>query len=247
MRALKPIIKNLGKILAEQAGEAYKKHVLSKYELKPSITLDEMVATFNKFFGKEKRERHRYGQEERKSHIASPDKSPEGTLKYCIDCASKHLGTAKILAREALQRLDKGEPVDLVLEKVRGAYEELMGAEDDTQASDDPDVADLNRRVRDLRKWFFESGAIAKADRGLVLEALRRISELNDYTYKLIEEKVHKGEPTCVGPSCPAPGSLAPLEKGGSLQSRSSESTYSTERESGELQSQTTPSSQQAT
>jgi hypothetical protein len=100
---------------------------------------------------------------------------------------SKHLGTAKVLIREALQRAEKGEPKEAVLGKVRGAYEELMGAEDDSQALNDERIRALNSQTRELRKWFFDSGVLVDADKTKIVEAMKRISTLNDAVYKELE------------------------------------------------------------
>jgi len=120
-----------------------------------------------------------------RSHIATPPGVSEE--HYCYDCASKHLGTAKILLREALQRAVKGEPREAVLEKVRGAYEELMGAEDDTQSLSDERTKQINSMIRDTRKWFYDTGVIVESDKDKIAEALRRVDKLNDEVYKEIE------------------------------------------------------------
>jgi gas vesicle protein len=126
-------------------------------------------------------------QPEAKSHIATPP----GTSQehYCYDCMSKHLGTAKILLREALQRATKGEPREAVLEKVRGAYEELMGAEDDSQSLTDERTRQINSMIRDTRKWFYDSGVIVEVDKNKIAEALQRVSNLSDEVYKEIEAR----------------------------------------------------------
>jgi predicted ribosome quality control (RQC) complex YloA/Tae2 family protein len=111
---------------------------------------------------------------------------------YCLECASKHVGTAKILLREALQRAEKGEAPELVLEKVRGAYEELMGAEDDTMSVSDDDIRKLNSMIRDLRKWFFTSGVIVKPDKNLIAEAYAKTSQLNNVIYDEYARRLEK-------------------------------------------------------
>jgi hypothetical protein len=120
-----------------------------------------------------------------RSHIATPSGVSEE--HYCLTCLSKHLGTAKILLREALQRAEKGEPKEAVLEKIRGAYEELMGAEDDSQALSDERIRQINSQIRDLRHWFFNTGVIADTDKNRIAEALSRVSKLNDEVYKEYE------------------------------------------------------------
>jgi gas vesicle protein len=119
------------------------------------------------------------------SHRATPQGVSEE--HYCLDCCSKHLGTAKILLREALQRADKGEPKEAILAKVRGAYEELMGAEDDSQALSDERIRQLNSMIRDTRKWFFNSGVITEVDKSKIVEAFNKVSKLNDEVYKELE------------------------------------------------------------
>jgi hypothetical protein len=122
-----------------------------------------------------------------KSHIATPPGVSEE--HYCYDCASKHLGTAKVLLREALQRAVKGEPKEAILEKVRGAYEELMGAEDDTQALSDERTRQINSMIRDVRKWFYDSGVIVSTDKNLISEALSKVDRLNNEVYAEIERR----------------------------------------------------------
>jgi hypothetical protein len=123
-------------------------------------------------------------------HMAPPPGMPPE--HYCLECASKHVGTAKILLREALQRAEKGEPPELVLEKVRGAYEELMGAEDDTMSVSDEGIRKLNSAIRDLRKWFFTTGAIAKPDKNLITEAYSKIAQLNNAIYDEYARRLEK-------------------------------------------------------
>jgi hypothetical protein len=122
-----------------------------------------------------------------RSHIATPPGVSEE--HYCLDCSSKHLGTAKVLLREALQRIEKGEPREAVLEKVRGAYEELMGAEDDTLAVKDEGIRRLNSLIRDTRKWFFDTGVIAEPDKKLIAEAFEKVSRVNDEVYREYEAR----------------------------------------------------------
>jgi cell fate (sporulation/competence/biofilm development) regulator YmcA (YheA/YmcA/DUF963 family) len=123
-------------------------------------------------------------------HMAPPPGMP--AEHYCLECASKHVGTAKILLREALQRAEKGEPPELVLEKVRGAYEELMGAEDDTMSVSDEGIRRLNSMIRDLRKWFFTTGAIVKPDKNIITEAYSKITQLNNTIYDEYAKRLEK-------------------------------------------------------
>jgi hypothetical protein len=124
-----------------------------------------------------------------RSHIATPEGI--STEKYCLDCLSKHLGTAKILMREALQRAEKGEDIKAILEKIRGAYEELMGAEDDSQALTDERIREFNTKIRDLRHWFFNSGVLVEADKNKIVEGLSKVSQLNDEVYAELEKRKH--------------------------------------------------------
>jgi hypothetical protein len=122
-----------------------------------------------------------------RSHIATPEGVSEE--HYCLDCMSKHLGTAKILIREALQRADANESKEAILGKVRGAYEELMGAEDDSQALKDERIRALNSQTRELRKWFFDNGVLVDTDKAKIAEAMNRISALNDAVYQELEAR----------------------------------------------------------
>jgi len=76
---------------------------------------------------------------------------------YCLECLHKHINTANILIREALQRFDSREPQERVLEKVRAAVSELTGAEDDSKFATGK-VAEINKRIRDLRRYIWEKG-----------------------------------------------------------------------------------------
>jgi hypothetical protein len=93
--------------------------------------------------------------------------------------------------REALQRAEKGEDVKAILEKVRGAYEELMGAEDDSQALTDERIREFNAKIRDLRHWFFNSGVLVEADKSKIIEGLSKVSQLNDEVYAELEKRKH--------------------------------------------------------
>ena len=76
---------------------------------------------------------------------------------YCLECAHKHLNTASVLLREALQRLDANEPKERVLEKIRAMVAELTGAEDDTKFGSG-EIAELNKRIRALRVKIWNAG-----------------------------------------------------------------------------------------
>jgi len=91
------------------------------------------------------------GAEEAKVRRELEKKSsvPEG---YCFECATSHLGVAKVLLRKAVERFDKGGPKEVVEEKVRRAYEELLGAEDDLRSVSGPKIKELHNEVEDVRK-----------------------------------------------------------------------------------------------
>jgi len=103
-------------------------------------------------------------------------------LDYCLECAVKHSQTAKILAREALQRARAGSPSDIgVLEKVRGVVEELVGLEDDTDTVKNDKVATLNSLSRTLRKFIYTK----RAEIGGA--SLKDLEEIKSMTDKLVD------------------------------------------------------------
>lgn len=116
-------------------------------------------------------------------------------VDYCIECAVKHGQTAKVLLREAIQRAMAASPDDPgVIEKVRGAVEELVGMEDDTETVKNDRVALLNKMARSLRKYIYAKGAeIGKA----TLDDLKTIKEMTD---KLVDAvyKVRQIESECI-------------------------------------------------
>lgn len=120
------------------------------------------------------------------SHIATPPGVSQES--YCLDCISKHLATAKILLREALQRSQAKEAEEAVLAKVRGAFEELTGAEDDSQSLTDPQIRNLNARIREARKWLYEH-ALASASPETISKAFSLVEELLGMTYREIESR----------------------------------------------------------
>jgi hypothetical protein len=126
-------------------------------------------------------------KEAEKSHIAPPPGM--SVERYCLDCTLKHVATAKVLAREALQRAEKGEDIKLVVEKVRGVYEELTGAEDDSQAVMDEEMRALNSKVRDTRKWLFDSSVLVSPDKNKVAELMAKVSELEEKVYAELEKR----------------------------------------------------------
>ena len=114
----------------------------------------------------------------------------EEDIDYCLECIEKHLQTAKVLMREAIQRAAAGEPTEKVVEKIRGVVEELAGAEDDSDTTTDMDVRRLNSKIRALRKEIWRRGLSV---RGGTLEELneikRKIDALVDEAYRVAELK----------------------------------------------------------
>ena len=123
--------------------------------------------------------------------------SYEGQSKvdYCQECLSKHGQTAKVLMREALQRAKAGSPSDSgVLEKVRGAVEELVGFEDDSDTVENEKVSTLNSAARDLRKLIYAKGAeVGTANLEDLREIKGMIDKLVDVTYQV------RASEECVG------------------------------------------------
>lgn len=119
----------------------------------------------------------------------SPSLPPGRREAYCYECATSHLGIAKVTLREALERFDRGgQNVDeVVKEKVWRAYEELLGAEDDLRAVSDRRIVELHNKVEDVRKWLYRSGTLAEPTREAVAEALRRVSAVSDEVHKELE------------------------------------------------------------
>jgi len=111
-------------------------------------------------------------------------------IDYCLECLEKHLQTAKVLMREAIQRKASGEPTENVLEKIRGVVEELAGAEDDSNTMIDDDVRMLNTKIRGLRKEIWRRGLSVHGGTLRDLnEVKRRIDELLEETYRVAEKK----------------------------------------------------------
>jgi hypothetical protein len=46
--------------------------------------------------------------------------------------------------------------------------------------------------IRDLRKWFFTTGAIVKPDKNLIAEAYARMSQLNNTVYDEYAKRLEK-------------------------------------------------------
>ncbi|TRZ51723.1 MAG: hypothetical protein D4S01_04220 [Dehalococcoidia bacterium] len=111
----------------------------------------------------------------------------QSKLDYCVECLSKHSQTAKVLMREAIQRAQVGSPSDSgVLEKVRGAVEELVGFEDDSDTVKNEKVAELNSSARLLRKYIYGKGAeVGTASLEDLQEIKGLIDGLVDVTYQV--------------------------------------------------------------
>ena len=114
-----------------------------------------------------------------------------GKLDHCIQCAVKHSQTAKVLAREALQRAEVDSPSDMgVQEKIRGVVEELSGLEDDTdtvaKGEDADKVRQLNATGRTLRKHIYATRAeIGGGDLETLKEIKGMVDQLVDATYRV--------------------------------------------------------------
>ena len=119
---------------------------------------------------------------------AKPERGPtaESTnVSYCLECENKHLNTAKVLLREAIQRAEAREPTAAVLEKVRGVAVELAGAEDDSNAPTAPsDVRSINAAVRDLRKRMWVSGLEVEPKLEGLKETYRGVDGILTQTYE---------------------------------------------------------------
>ena len=128
-------------------------------------------------------------EESRARRVEGRSSIPEA---YCFECATMHLGVAKVLLREAVERFDRGGPKEVIEEKVRRAYEELLGAEDDLRSVSDPRVKELHNKVEDLRKWVYRSGLLASPSKELVAEALSRLSKISEEVYEEVEARKEK-------------------------------------------------------
>ena len=108
---------------------------------------------------------------------------------YCLECVHKHINTANVLIREALQRFDAKEPPDRVLEKVRAAVAELTGAEDDSKFATGK-VAEINKRIRDLRRHIWEKGyEFEVPSRDALLEIGGNIQDILKDIYNIAAER----------------------------------------------------------
>lgn len=119
---------------------------------------------------------------------------PETRESYCYECATQHLGLARVTLREALERFDRGgqNVSEIVREKLRKAYEELLGAEDDLRSVSDKRTLELHNRVEDIRKWLYRSGVLVNPTRESVAQALSKVSEVSDEVYKELEARKDK-------------------------------------------------------
>lgn len=117
------------------------------------------------------------------------NETPEkGTsIDYCMECAEKHIQTAKILIKEAIQRAEKlGTTHPSVLEKIRDTIAELTGCEDDTTTTlNNPKVAEINKTCRDLRRLIWQKKlAFGKATIQDLKQLYKKISNLTDNIYE---------------------------------------------------------------
>jgi hypothetical protein len=119
---------------------------------------------------------------------------PDKQESYCYECATQHLGLARVTLREALERFDRGgqNVPEIVKEKLRKAYEELLGAEDDLRAISDKRTLELHNKVEDIRKWLYRSGVLVNPTREAVAQALSKVSEVSDEVYRELEARRDK-------------------------------------------------------
>jgi len=125
--------------------------------------------------------------------------SYEGQSKvdYCLECCEKHGQTAKVLLREAIQRAEADSPSSPgVMEKVRGAVEELVGFEDDSDTVKNERVATLNSLSRTLRKFIYAKKAEIG---GANLKDLREIKDMTDKLVDAVYQVRVNLEAPCIG------------------------------------------------
>jgi hypothetical protein len=110
-------------------------------------------------------------------------------LATCLDCVVKHLSTARVAAREAMQRAEAGEPAGSIVEKVRQIYDELAGMELDIKNREIPEIAEIDDLSRTLRKKIFSNKWLTTPP---TLSQLKNIEdELNtiiEKSYKAVEK-----------------------------------------------------------
>jgi len=108
---------------------------------------------------------------------------------YCLECLHKHINTANVLIREALQRYDSKESQERVLEKVRAAVAELVGAEDDSKFSTGR-VAEINNKIRELRRYIWEKGyEFEVPSRDALMEIGDRVQKILKDLYDVAAER----------------------------------------------------------
>jgi hypothetical protein len=119
-------------------------------------------------------------------------------LDYCLECCEKHLQTASVLMREALQRLEECntktncEPcclkTEYILEKIRNTVKELAGAEDDTiRNTYDETVRQINNEIRMIRKTTWEKKlSVGRGTKQDLIEIKNKIDELIDKVYEKV-------------------------------------------------------------
>jgi hypothetical protein len=125
---------------------------------------------------------------------SQPPLPPDKQESYCYECATQHLGLARVTLREALERFDRGgqNVPEIVKEKLRKAYEELLGAEDDLRAISDKRTLELHNKVENIRKWLYRSGVLVNPTREAVAQALSKVSEVSDEVYRELETRRDK-------------------------------------------------------
>ena len=121
------------------------------------------------------------------------------SVDYCLECAEKHIQTAKVLIREAIQRAEQCltqttcEPCCIqtpyVLEKIRDAVAELTGCEDDTStALNVPHVREINRRARELRRKIWQQKlSFGHGTLNDLKQLYKELEELADFIYNTPE------------------------------------------------------------
>jgi hypothetical protein len=119
-------------------------------------------------------------------------------LDYCLECCEKHLQTASVLMREALQRLEECntktncEPccikTEYILEKIRNTVKELAGAEDDTiRNTYDETVRQINNEIRMIRKTIWgKKLSVGGGTKGDLIEIKNKIDKLIDKVYEKV-------------------------------------------------------------
>jgi len=129
------------------------------------------------------------GRSESLSIPAMPFRHSSVDEGYCLECLHKHINTANVLIREALQRFDAKEPHERIVEKVRAAVAELTGAEDDSKFATGR-VAEINKKIRDLRRHIWEKGyEFEVPSREALLEIGDRVQDILKDIYNVAAER----------------------------------------------------------